>query len=174
MQILLRLANPHKGSGWLKTCQILGLRRDVLCGGVGHLNLGRASRKVLVGGQSGRALTSFYSKAVTRWEDCAAPLASPEITGHQMTLAVNEKGAGESKLKKLSGKRELSSLCSADFGLYKGSGSKAGADRPLMAHWWVGQCWDLGAAALREAPEHPHRAQQELNCMASHAGSHRD
>lgn len=36
-----------------------------------------------------------------------------------MTLAVDEKGAGTGKLKTLSGKRELSSLCSADFGLYE-------------------------------------------------------
>lgn len=104
--------------------------RDVVFGGVGDLNLRRASRKVLVGGQSGRASTFPYSKAVMRWGDCTAPLASPEITGQLTTLAMNEKGRGKSKLNTLYGKRELSSLCSADFELYKVSGSKAGVDRP--------------------------------------------
>lgn len=59
------------------------------------------------------------------------------------------------------------------------SGRKAGADRPWMACRWAGQCWDLGAAAPREASEHPAasaelRAQQELDCMASHVGSRHD
>lgn len=36
MQTLPRLANPHKRTGWLKTCQILGLVRNMLFGGVGE------------------------------------------------------------------------------------------------------------------------------------------
>lgn len=84
---------------------------DVLFGGVGDLILRRASRKVFVGGQGEKSLTSPYPKAVMRWGDCAAPLASPEITRQLTTLAVNEKERRKSKLNTLYRKRELSLLC---------------------------------------------------------------
>lgn len=109
--------------------------QEVLFGEMEDLNLRRASRKVLVGGQSEKIQTSPCSK----WRDGGlhSSLATLEITGQLMTLAVvrKEKQTGErrkehAKLNTLYGKRELSSLCPADFGLYKVSGSKAGTDSP--------------------------------------------
>lgn len=176
MQTLPRLANPHRRTDWLKTCQILGLMQEVLFGEMEDLNLRRASRKVLVGGQSEKIQTSPCSK----WRDGGlhSSLATLEITGQLMTLAVErkEKQTGErrkehAKLNTLYGKRELSSLCSADFGLYKVSGRKAGTDSPWLAHRWAGQCWTW------ELPQRGIRASAGL-CWAQdttgalHVGSH--
>lgn len=88
MQRLLRLANPHKRTDWLKR-QIFGLMREVHFGEAEELNLRRASRKVLVGGQCEKSQTSPCS--TWRGGGLHNSLAIPEITGQLMTLAVVRK-----------------------------------------------------------------------------------
>lgn len=63
--------------------------RDVLFGEVKDLNLRRAYRKVLVGGQTEKAQSSPCSSGEMR--GLQSSLASPEITGQLMTLAVVRK-----------------------------------------------------------------------------------
>lgn len=69
-----------------------------------------------------------------------------------MTLAMNKKGGQKSKLNVFFIMRELSSICSAVFGLHKASASEGGADTPRMVDGWAGQRWDLGAAAHERCP----------------------
>lgn len=76
-----------------------------------------------------------------------------------------EKGAGTHKLNTFCGKRELSSLCSADFVLYKVSGSKAGTDSPWLAHRWAGRCWTW------ELPQRGTRASSGLCWAQGTAGA---
>lgn len=137
MQILPRLAHPHKGTDWLKTWSHEGCA-------------------LWKGG--GPEFEETFQEGACGWAEWESPnipllqgsgemgglhssLVSPEITGQLMTPAVDEKRAGTGKLNTLCGKRDLSSLCSADFGLYKVSGSKAGTDSPRLAYRWAGQCW---------------------------------
>lgn len=103
-------------------------------------------------------------------------MGTAQLLGHPwnkralMTLAVVRKE--QCKLNTLYGKRELSSLCSADFRLYKVSGSKAGTGSPWLAHRWAGQCW-----TWELQPPERHRSIHWAQGTAGaglHGGSHCD
>lgn len=150
MQTLPRLANPHKRTDWLKTCQILGLMRSALWRGGGP-----ESEESFQEGACGWAeweSPNLPLLQVMRW-GTAQLLAHPWNNRALLTLAVVRKEQ-EHQNEILSMERGNCLLLALQI---LGCTMHQEAKLALTAHDWHTLGWpvlDPGAAAPREAPEH--------------------